>query len=193
MALIRLAALVAALVATPVLAADLYELDPAHSEVAFAVDRFGFNKVLGDFTDVTGRLLLDVDNPEASTIEARIGTASLDTGDAERDQHVAGPFWLKTEKFPEIRFRSTAVERTGENTARVTGDLSLLGATHPIAMEVTLNRMGTDPATKRQAVGFSATARLMRSAFGSRTALGMVGDEVTIRIEALAHKVEPAK
>ncbi|MFQ5346415.1 MAG: YceI family protein [Rhodothalassiaceae bacterium] len=193
MSLIRPAALAAALLASPALAADLYELDPAHTEVAFAVDRFGFNKVLGDFTDATGRLLLDVDNPQASTIEARIGTASLDTGDAERDRHVAGPFWLNTGAFPEIRFRSTAVERTGENTARVTRDLSLLGVTQPVVMEVTLNRMGTDPATKRAAVGFSAKARLMRSAFGSKTALGMVGDAVTIRIEALAHKVEAAQ
>ena len=78
----------------------------------------------------------------------------------------------------------------GETSARVTGNLTLLGVTRPVTLDVVMNKMGEDPATKKMAAGFSATTRLKRSAFGMTTAAALIGDDVAIRIETLAHKTE---
>ena len=172
------------------LAADRYEIDPRHSFVEFSVDRFGFNRVIAGFSDVTGALTLDEAAPENSAVEARIGVASLASGDAERDEHVTGARWLNAGAFPDISFRSTSVTRTGEATAEVAGELTLLGRTRPVMLSVRMNRIGPDPSNRRQAAGFSATAVVKRSEFGLETAAALVGDDVEVRLEILAHKTE---
>ncbi|MGQ0533238.1 MAG: YceI family protein [Caulobacteraceae bacterium] len=170
-----------------------YTLDPAHTQVAFAVERFGFNRVLGRFDNVTGELVLDEANPANSFVRATIQTASVDSGNDTRDEHLRGDRWLNAPQFPTMEFRSTAVRRTGERTAEVTGDLTLLGQTHPVTLNVTLNHIGGPPnAPQRRSAGFSATGSLTRSIWGSTTAQApnMIGDAVSITIEALA--VPPA-
>lgn len=169
-------------------AADRYELDPAHTQVVFSVERFGFNDVVAFFPGARGVVTLDEENPENSAVEAEIAVAGLESGDATRNEHVRGGLWLKAEEFPTIAFRSTAVERIGETAARVTGELTVIGQTRPVTLEVALNKLGADPATKRQAAGFSATATLKRSDFGVTTAGALIGDEIDVRIEALAHR-----
>ncbi len=171
-------------------AQERYEIDPAHTHVQFSVLRFGFNDVIGTFLDVKGVITLDEETPENSAVEAKIGVASLVSGDDTRDGALLTPFWFDAEKFPAMTYRSTGVDRISENEADVTGELTVHGVTRPVAMHVILNKMGTDPATKKDAVGFSATASLKRSDFGMTTAANLVGDDVAIRIETLAHKVE---
>jgi polyisoprenoid-binding protein YceI len=171
-------------------AAENYAIDPTHSVVQFSVDRFGFNNVLGQVPIVDGVVALDDGAPEKSAVNVKLNLAGLTSGDATRDDHVKGPFWFNVEKLATASFASTAVRPTGVNTAEVDGVLSLHGAVAPVTLIVTLNKRGADPATKKQAAGFSATARLKRSDFGMTTALGMVGDEVTITIEALAHRAD---
>jgi polyisoprenoid-binding protein YceI len=170
-----------------------YRLDPAHTQVAFVVDRFGFNLVLGRFEDVSGELILDEANPANSSVRATIQVASVDTSNDTRDEHLRGARWFNAAQFPTIEFRSTAVRSTGERTAEVTGDLTMLGQTHPVTLNVTLNRIGGTPnAPDRRQAGFSATGSLTRSVWGSTTAAApnMIGDAVSISIEALA--VPPA-
>lgn len=169
-------------------AAQEFEIDKRHSQVIFQVERFGFSKVTGVFSDIDGRIHLDQDQPAQSEVSALITTPILFTGDAERDGHVGGEFWLNTKAFPQISFESTEVELTGDNEARVSGLLTLLGESRPVTMDVMLNRMGVDPATKKQAVGFSASTRLKRSDFGLTTAMKLVGDEISITLEILAHE-----
>ena len=167
-----------------------YEIDASHTHVQFSVQRFGFNDVIGAFGDVKGVIALDQDNPENSNVQVEIGVASLNSGDATRDEHLASPFWFNMEEFPTVTFKSTSVELIDDRTANVTGDLTLLGATQPITLRVVLNKIGQDPATKKEAAGFSATATLDRTAFGMETAANLIGNDVAIRIETLAHKVE---
>jgi polyisoprenoid-binding protein YceI len=170
-----------------------YTLDPAHTQVAFSIDRFGFNRVLGRFEDVTGELVLDEANPANSSVRATIQVASVDSGNDTRDGHLRGERWLNASANPTIEFRSTAVRLTGERTAAVTGDLTMLGQTHPVTLDVTLNHIGGPPnAPQRRSAGFSATGSLTRSTWGSATAQApnMIGDAVNITIEALA--VPPA-
>ena len=117
---------------------------------------------------------------------ATIQTASLSSGDATRDEHVRGARWLDAAQFPTMEFRSTSVRRTGEQTAEVTGDLTLHGQTHPVTLTVSLNQIGRNPAGG-QAAGFSATGTLSRTAFGvgANVPTSLIGDEVRITIEAL--------
>jgi polyisoprenoid-binding protein YceI len=163
-----------------------YVLDPAHTQVAFSIDRFGFNRVLGRFEDVAGEVVLDQENPQNSSVRAVIQIASIDAGHDTRDEHLRGERWLNAAAFPTMEFRSTSVRLTGENRAEVTGELTLLGQTHPVTLDVRLNRIGENPSNRRPTAGFSATGSLQRSAWGSATAQNLIGDEVSITIEALA-------
>lgn len=185
----RFLAFAAALFATGAAYAEpvTYTLDPAHTQVAFSIDRFGMNRVLGRFDDVSGELVLDEANPAASSVRATIQVASVDSGSDTRDEHLREPRWLNAPQFATMEFRSTAVRMTGERTAEVTGDLTLLGQTHPVTLNVTLNHIGPARNNQRQAAGFSATGSLSRGAWGSTTGAGAIGDSVSIQIEALGY------
>lgn len=169
-------------------AAQDFEIDKRHSQVIFQVERFGFSKVTGVFSDVSGVISLDQEAPEESSVTATIATPVLFTGDEERDGHVSGDFWLNTTAFPEITFKSTGLDVQGAQKARLEGILTVLGESQPVVLDVVLNRMGMDPATKKQAVGFSASTRLKRSLFGLDTAMKLVSDDVFITLEILAHQ-----
>ncbi len=163
-----------------------YTLDPAHTQVAFSIDRFGFNRVLGRFETVSGELVLDQANPANSSVRATVQIASVDSGNDARDEHLRGQRWLNSAAHPTMEFQSTSVRLTGERTAEVTGNLTLLGQTHPLTLNVTLNNIGPAPNNQRATAGFSATGSLNRSTFGSTGAANMIGDSVSIEIEALA-------
>lgn len=175
------------LIAQPAMAQDVYDLDPAHVQVTFSVDRFGFTTIFGTFAESAGVVTLDPERPENSSVTASVSTASVWLGDATRNSHVAGPPWLDAAANPELTFVSTAVEVTGEATARLTGDLTVFGVTRPVTLHVVLNRIGTDPATRRQAAGFTVTGMIDRTEWGNETASALVGHDVSIRIEALGH------
>lgn len=170
-----------------------YELDPAHTQVAFRIDRFGFNSVLGQFDQVEGEVILDEANPANSSVRAVIQTASVSAGNATRDEHLREPRWLNAAGFPTITFQSTSVRIIDATHAEVTGNLTLLGQTHPATMTVTLNRRGPLPNNQRQAAGFSATGTLNRSTWGSTTGPNLIGDAVRFEIEALAVVPAPAQ
>ena len=174
----------------PAIAGDTYVIDPSHTHVQFSVLRFGFNDVIGTFTDVSGEISLDEMNPEKSTVTAQIGVDSLETSDPTRNEHLAGNFWFNTATFGEIRFSSTAVTQHNDKMATVTGDLTLLGVTKPVSLDVTLNKVGVDPATKKPSIGLSATGMLDRTDWDMKTAVNLIGAEVEIRIETLAHLTE---
>lgn len=176
-----------AVIASPALAQDIYDLDPAHAQVTFSVDRFGFTTIFGTFAESSGVVTLDPEHPENSSVTASVSTASVWLGDDTRNSHVAGQHWLNAAANPELTFVSTAVELTGETTARLTGDLTVFGVTRPVTFDVVLNRIGTDPATQRQAAGFTVTGTIDRTEWGNETAGAIVGHEVAIRIEALGH------
>ncbi|MEZ6023658.1 MAG: YceI family protein [Hyphomonadaceae bacterium] len=168
--------------------AQRFVLDPAHTQAAFSVGRFGYNHVLGRFDTISGEVMLDQANPERSSVTATIQTASISTGNDTRNEHLRGANWFNAAEFPTMEFRSTAVTRTGENTADVTGDMTIRGVTQPVTLHVTLNATGQSPSNGASVAGFSATATLSRTAFGvgtPRPPTTLIPDEVEIRIEAL--------
>jgi polyisoprenoid-binding protein YceI len=169
-----------------------YTLDPAHTQVAFSIDRFGFNRVLGQFDQVAGEVILDEANPANSSVRATVQIASISAGNATRDEHLRGDRWLRATQFPTMEFQSTSVRLISDTRAEVTGNLTLLGQTHPLTLDVTLNRIADAPNNGRRTAGFSATGTLTRSTWGMTVTPNTVGDQITINIEALAQAAAAA-
>ncbi|MFZ1337574.1 MAG: YceI family protein [Paracoccaceae bacterium] len=190
-------------VASPIAAQDLpapvagtYTLERAHSRLLFKVDHLGFSTYIAPFTDLEATLVFNPEDPAAMKVTATIKAASVETlyPDPAFDFNaiIAGADLLDAAQFPDITFTSTAIILTGAQTADVTGDLTLHGATRPITLAVTYNggwgSMPMDPSGAR--IGFSATGSLNRSEFGigfgipaPGTTMG-VSDVVEIELEA---------
>ncbi len=171
----------------PAFAAEVaYGMDPAHTETTFVIDRFGFTSVIGIFAKSEGTIWLDEAAPEKSRVEATVTVDSLLTANPTRDEHVKGERWLNAAKNPTMTFKSTKVEKTGDTTAKVTGDLTIMGVTQPVTLDVKLNKIGTAPNNQKKQAGFTITGTISRKAFGSAGGAGVIGDAVAIRIETLA-------
>ncbi len=173
--------------AAPAFAAEVaYTLDPAHTQTSFTIDRFGFTSILGVFAKSEGTIWLDEAAPDKSRVEATVAVDSLWTSDATRDGHVKGERWLNATKNPTMTFKSTKVVKTGDTTAKVTGDMTIMGVTQPVTLDVKLNKIGTAPTGPKKMAGFTITGQVSRKAFGSASAAGIIGDTVNIHIETLA-------
>lgn len=171
--------------AAPASAAETYTLDPSHARVSFTVGHLGFSDVLGMFDTIEGELTLDEADPSTATVSVTIDSSSIDTGWDARDEHIRADDFLSVADFPDITFTSTNVEVTGETTAIVTGDLTILGVTNEITLDATLNGLGANPLSGTPTVGFDATTTIDRTAFGNETYAPAIAAElpVTVSIE----------
>ncbi len=187
-----LAVLAVALAAgLPAAAAERYVVDGDHSDVVFLVDHLGYSKTIGRMNKVEGMILFDEEAVENSSVEITIDAASVDTNHKARDEDLRSANFFNVAEYPKITFKSTAVEKTGEATGRITGDLTLLGVARPVTLEVTFNRKAPHPVPSYDGVmtaGFSARARIRRSDFGMDAFLPAVGDEVELLIEVEAFR-----
>ncbi len=174
-----------------------FVLEPTHAFLTAKVRHFGLSDYAIDFNGLSGRLEFDADDPVASRVSMTVETAALETNypdpakkaDWELELAEDGRF-LDADAFPVARFVSTAIERTGEFTGRVTGDLNLRGVTRPITLDVTYNGTATSPLDGgRRRVGFNATGTFLRSEFGMDALSRFVSDEV--RIEFSGEFIEP--
>ncbi|MFH8338191.1 YceI family protein [Streptomyces sp. AM6-12] len=142
-----------------------YTIDPAHSTIGFVARHAMVTNVRGTFQDFTGTLHLDGQDPAKSTATLDIAMASIDTGNADRDGHLKSADFFKIDEFPTMTFRSTEAEALGGDEYRITGDLSLLGVTRPITVDLELNGVARDPFGNERA-GFEGKAELLRSEWG---------------------------
>lgn len=181
-----LALLLAMLVAPVDAKSEVFALDPVHTRVVFFVDHAGLSRAIGSFSGARGQLRFDPDDWSTARLEVVVPLASLDLGDADWQDKVLEPAFLDAKGQPEARFVSTRVEATGENQARVTGQLSLRGVSREVVLDVRLNALKRHPVTFRRTAGFSASARLSRRDFGITTWPNVIGDEVELQIEAEA-------
>jgi polyisoprenoid-binding protein YceI len=161
-----------------------YTAEPAHTRVLFAVSHMGFTTWYGEFTHVSGTLNLTPQSVANSTLEIHIPTNTVSTSNAKLDGELKGSQWLDAEKYPEIVFKIKEVERTGEASAKVTGDLTLHGVTNPVTLDVKFNGAGTNPLDKKYTVGFEVSGAIKRSDFGVNTYIPLIGDDVKIIISA---------
>ena len=163
-------------------AEQTYVLDNPHTQIFFTVGHMGFSHSTGSFTGYNGSFTFDPANPTAGRAEVTIDTNSLNMGHDTWEEHVKGAKMFNVEKFPTMTFKSTKVESTGDKTAKMTGDLTLLGVTKPVTLDVTMNKCEPHPFTKKDACGFDAVGSLKRSDFGMSEGIPMVSDEVSLRI-----------
>ncbi len=168
-------------------AADTYTLDPTHTSVIWKANHFQFSNPHGIFSLVEGTVTLDEAAPEKSRVDVTINTGNLFTGNTKFDDHLKSKDFFNVGEFPKATFTSTKVEKTGDKTAKVTGNFTLLGITRPVTLDVTLNHKGEHFMTKKPTVGFTATGTIKRSEFGMKFGIPGVSDEVPIVIEAEAN------
>lgn len=160
-----------------------FTYDPAHTQVMFSISHLGFSYSHGRFDKFSGQFTLDEEKPEASSAEITIDTASIDMNSAAWDKHLRSADFFNVEKFPAMTFKSTKIVKTGEKTAEMTGDFTLLGVTKPVTMQVTLNKIGEHPMNKNKMAGFSIDGVIKRSDFGMTNGIPMVGDDVAINVQ----------
>ena len=161
-----------------------YVLDPAHGKITWSVDHMGFSTYVGQFTDVAATLDLDVRNPSASTLSATIDTDSVGTLNDQLDSHLRTADFLDTANFPQAQFAATSIQLIDRDSAAITGNLTLRGVTRPVTIEADFNQAGINPVDQKYTLGFDGEATIKRSDFGIIYGLPMLGDEVTLTLEA---------
>ncbi|MCC2096976.1 MAG: polyisoprenoid-binding protein [Hyphomicrobiales bacterium] len=160
-----------------------YNIDNLHAWVNFKVLHLGFAQATGTMGKVNGTIMFDKDSPAASTVNAQIDIKGIHTGFDKRDAWIASDKVLNAGKNPAITFTSKQITVTGKNKGSITGDLTINGVSKPITMQVTFNRIGTNPLTKKETIGFSASAQFKRSDYGVKAFVGPLGDLVSVEIE----------
>lgn len=184
-------ALMAAIVSTPALAeAEKYVLDASHSQIVFSYNHLGYSTNWGMFSGFDGEILFDQANPAASSVTVSFPVKTMLTGWEARFDHFMSPDFFGAADDEMVTFTSTAIEVTGENTAKITGDLTLNEVTKPVVLEAVLNQAGDHPMEGKPWAGFSATTTLVRSDFNLGQFAPFVSDEVEVQISIEAMKAE---
>lgn len=179
--------LVAALsfaVVAPAAQAEPYTLDKSHTAITFTIDHLGFSLTHGRFAEFDADIDFDSDDPSNSSVMFTIDAPSIDTGWAKRDQHVRGSDFLNVRKYPEIVFTSTDISVTGDDTATMTGELSLNGKTREESFDVTMRKLAPSPfGEKLMTAGFIAEAVIDRTDYGISFGGGAIGNEIPVRVD----------
>jgi polyisoprenoid-binding protein YceI len=139
-----------------------YTVDVAHTRIGVRARHAMVTTVRGAFTSFTGTAHLDAGKPAASSVDLTIDTASIDTGNADRDAHLRSADFFDVATFPAITFASTGVEQLDEDTYRVTGDLTIKDVTNPVSVDFTMTGSALDPFGNLR-VGFEGALVLRRS------------------------------
>ncbi|HUK66575.1 MAG TPA: YceI family protein [Anaeromyxobacteraceae bacterium] len=189
--------LIVALLAGPQLSGEVstWAIDPAHTSTEFTARHLVISSVHGLFGRTTGTIRLDERDLTRSSVEAVVDVSSLDTRVAERDADLKSPRFFDVAKYPTITFKSTRVEKAGENRLRVTGDLTLKGTTRSVVLEVTYSPMAVTGVRGETRRGFNGILQVNRKDFGLSYAQAVeagpvVSDEITIIVDAEAVKSE---
>ncbi len=175
------------------MAIEKWKFDTVHSNAGFSVRHLMISKVHGRFTAWTGSLSLDEVQHAASGVEVEIDSASIDTRDAQRDEHLRSADFLDTAKFPKITFRSTRVEKVDDQNFKVTGNLTIRGVTSEVVLDAEHLGRQKDP-WGGERVGFSAKTTIDRKDFGLTFNMPLegggivVGDKVEITLDVEAVK-----
>lgn len=173
-----------------------YVTEAGHRYITFSYLHQGLSRPWLRWRDWKGDLSWNAEDPTKSSVNVTINTLSIDTGVDAFDQHMQSADLFDTAKFPAATFKSTSVQRTGPNTGKITGDLTIKGVTKPVTLDARINaaRFAPDrrtPTTGKYKLGFSATTKLKRSEWNMGYAVPFVGDDVDIVIEAELESPQP--
>jgi polyisoprenoid-binding protein YceI len=165
----------------------IWNIDPTHSEIQFKVKHLVISTVTGHFREFEGTVETEEDNFETSVIKFSANTASVDTNQPQRDEHLRSADFFDAEKYPKLTFKSTEVTRTGEDTYTIKGDLTIKGETKPVELKAEYGGSMTDFYGNYKS-GFEVSGKINRKDFGltwgAVTEAGgvVVGDEVKLAL-----------
>ncbi|GAA2033102.1 YceI family protein [Agromyces tropicus] len=176
----------------PELSGD-WDLDPAHTRIGFSAKHAMVANVRGAFNELTGTLHVDFDAPEQSTAEVVLKVASIDTRNAQRDEHLRSADFFDVEQWPDITFRSSRIEEVGEHALVVSGELTIRDVTKPITIPIEFTGAQVDAFGALRA-GFQGTRRIDRREFGLEWNMALdaggwlVSEKITLEFELSAIK-----
>lgn len=165
-----------------------WTIDNAHSSIHFSARHMMISTVRGEFHTFRGTVNFNEETPALSTVDVEIETGSLETRDAQRDGHLKSPDFFDVEKYPIATFKSTRAEKTGTDTGKLYGDLTIKDVTREVALDVEYNGQSQSP-WGTTAAGFTATTKINRKDWGLNwnvaleTGGMLVGEEVKLTIE----------
>lgn len=184
------AALIAGAATSALAEPQKYLLDSSHSQVVFSYNHLGYSTTTGMFSGFEGEILFDQEDPAASSVKVSMPVLSMFTGWEQREAHFFSGDFFGAKEGDMITFVSTGIEVTGDNTAKITGDLTMNSVTKPVVLETKLNQMGDHPMAGKPWAGFDATTTVVRSDFNLGMFAPYVSDEVEIRISVEAMKAD---
>jgi len=174
-----------------VAAPEAYKLDPSHSQVLFSYNHLGFSTTYGMFSGFEGEIIFDAEDPAASSVSVSMPITSMFTGWEKREEHFMSDEFFDASQGDMVTFTSTDIEVTGENTAKITGDLTMNDITKSVVLDTTLNQQAdAHPMENKPWLGFDATTTPLRSDFGVDKFAPYVSDEVEVKISIEAGKAE---
>jgi polyisoprenoid-binding protein YceI len=163
---------------------SMWQIDPNHSSAQFSVRHLGVSTVRGAFTKVSGSANYDPSDPTKTSLDATIEAGSVDTRVEMRDNDLRSPNFLEVQKYPTITFHSKQAKTAGAGKLQITGDLTIHGVTKEVVLDVDGPSAPIKDPRGNQRVGASATTKINRKDFSVNGAPGVVGDEITITIDA---------
>ena len=168
-------------------ASDRLTIDGKHGTIDFAIGDSKVFRTTGTFKTWQGIVKVDEANVPQSTVEVTIDTRSIQMLDAQQTEMLKDPDFFDAAKFPQMTFRSTKIERTGENTLKVVGDMTMRGITRPMVLAVSVTDRKPDAAPGTRYARFRGEGSLKRSEYGMTKYVDVVGDTVdfSIRTDAL--------
>jgi polyisoprenoid-binding protein YceI len=166
--------------------AQTFNLDWEHTQVSFTYDHFGFSNPTSRLEQIKGTLELDQSDWSKSSVSVTMPLAGLHSGVEKLDKDLLSEKFFDAAKYPDITFKSTKVEKTGDHKLKVTGDLTAHGVTKAVTLDVTVNKIGDNPMKGRPTAGFDADTSFKRSDFGVAGYVPAVGDEVKVHITVSA-------
>ena len=161
-----------------------YQIDPQHSTLLFKIEHLGLSTYVGRFNDFSASLEFNPANIEATRLDARVDTTSVDVDDSIVEGTLQNSDWFHSEQFPQAAFTTTAIESLGNNQFVFTGDLTLRGVTKTVSFQGRFNGGATNLLTRRYTLGFTARGTLNRTDFGIDRYTGLVGEEVELEFYA---------
>ncbi|WP_373895840.1 YceI family protein [Virgibacillus natechei] len=172
----------------------VWNVDTAHSEIGFSVKHMMISKAKGAFDDFSAEIEANIEDLTDSKVEVKIDASSINTRQKGRDEHLRSADFFDVENHPNITFVATDIKKKSDNNYDVTGDLTMVGTTKPVTVDVEFEGQSKDPMSGNTVAGFSGETTINRKDFGLNwnaaveTGGVLVGDQVKIHVEIEAHK-----
>ncbi len=170
-------------VPSPAVASANWRIDPSRTHIVFAIDAVGYPRTHGQFREFQGRISLDLDHPDKSSVAFHVQSQSVDVGSPSFDDYLRSSAFLDAARFPSIDFVSSSVEKVDDHTVRVSGELTLLGVTRPLSVDVAVQRQMSGGSAR---LAFLAKTSIVRLAFGMNSGFTQVSREVELVISSEA-------